>query len=103
MTRAELIQALASRFPNLTVKDAEIAVKEILEAIGTALARGNRVEIRGFGSFGLNYRPARTGRNPKSGEKVQVPPKNVPHFKAGKELRERVEQSAKPEKIKKVA
>ena len=100
MTRAELIQALASRFPNLTVKDAEITVKEILEAIGAALARGGRVEIRGFGSFGLNHRPARTGRNPKSGEKVRVPPKFAPHFKAGKELRERVEQSVKPEKIK---
>jgi integration host factor subunit beta len=81
-------------------KDAEISVKEILEAIGTALARGDRVEIRGFGSFGLNHRPARTGRNPKSGEKVHVPPKSAPHFKAGKELRERVEQSVKPEKIK---
>jgi integration host factor subunit beta len=103
MTRAELIQALATRFSNLTVKDAEIAIKEILEAIGRALARGDRVEIRGFGSFGLNHRPARTGRNPKSGEKVQVPPKYAPHFKAGKELRERVEQSIKPEKIKKAA
>jgi len=100
MNRTELIQTLASRFPNLTEKDAEISVKEILAAIGTALARGDRVEIRGFGSFGLNHRPARTGRNPKSGEKVHVPPKQVPHFKAGKELRERVDQSVKPEKIK---
>jgi integration host factor subunit beta len=56
-----------------------------------ALLAGNRIEIRGFGSFGLNYRPPRTGRNPKSGEKVQVPEKYVPHFKAGKELRERVD------------
>jgi len=100
MTRADLIQALASRFPHLMVKDAEIATKEILEAIGTALARGNRVEIRGFGSFEVNYRPTRTGRNPKSGEKVQVPPKYVPHYKAGKEMRERIEQSVKRGKIK---
>ena len=84
----------------MTEKDAEISVKEILAAIGTALARGDRVEIRGFGSFGLNHRPARTGRNPKSGEKVHVPPKHPPHFKAGKELRERVEQSVKPEKFR---
>ena len=103
MNRTELIQTLASRFPNLTEKDAEISVKEILAAIGTALARGDRVEIRGFGSFGLNHRPARTGRNPKSGEKVHVPPKQVPHFKAGKELRERVDQSVKPERIKRAA
>ena len=63
----------------------------ILDAMAQALLAGNRIEIRGFGSFGLNYRPPRTGRNPKSGEKVQVPAKYVPHFKAGKELRERVD------------
>jgi integration host factor subunit beta len=95
MTRSELIEALARRFPNLTVKDTEIAVKEILDAIGAALIQGNRVEIRGFGSFGLNYRPARTARNPKTGERVLVPPRHVPHFKAGKEMRERVEASVK--------
>jgi integration host factor subunit beta len=72
-------------------KDAEYAVKMILDAMGQALLSGNRIEIRGFGSFGLNYRPPRIGRNPKSGEKVQVPDKYVPHFKAGKELRERVD------------
>lgn len=95
MTRSELIEALARRFPNLMAKDAEIAVKEILDAIGIALTQGNRVEIRGFGSFGLNYRPARTARNPKSGESVLVSPKHVPHFKAGKEMRDRVEASMK--------
>jgi integration host factor subunit beta len=100
MTRLALIMALAARFPNLMAKDAEIAVKEILDAIGQALTRGGRVEIRRFGSFGLNHRPARAGRNPKSGAKVQVPPKYAPHFKAGKELRERVEESAKPKRIK---
>ncbi len=92
MTRSELIAALAQRFPQLVQKDAEMAVAEILGAIASALAAGNRVEIRGFGSFSLNYRPPRTGRNPKTGEKVAVPGKYVPYFKAGKELRERVEQ-----------
>lgn len=95
MTRSDLIANLAYRFPNLMTKDADIAVKEILDAIGQSLAKGDRVEIRGFGSFGLNYRPARIGRNPKSGEKVQVAAKYVPHFKAGKEMRERVEESVK--------
>ena len=93
MTRSDLIANLAYRFPNLMTKDADIAVKEILDAIGQSLAKGDRVEIRGFGSFGLNHRPARIGRNPKSGEKVQVAAKYVPHFKAGKEMRERVEES----------
>ncbi len=93
MTRSELITELAARFPQLTAKDTEIAVKEILDALGSSLAHGQRVEIRGFGSFSLNYRPPRLGRNPKSGEKVSVPEKWVPHFKAGKEMREGVEAS----------
>ena len=87
----ELIDRLAAQFPQLVAKDAELAVKMILEAMAESLAKGERIEIRGFGSFGLNYRPPRTGRNPKSGDKVQVPEKHVPHFKAGKELRERVD------------
>jgi integration host factor subunit beta len=91
MTKSELIAKLAARYPQLVAKDAELAVKMILDAMGKSLAQGQRIEIRGFGSFGLNYRPPRTGRNPKSGEKVQVPAKYVPHFKAGKELRERVD------------
>lgn len=94
MTRSDLIGRLAGRFPQLVAKDAEFAVKVILDAMMDALARNNRIEVRGFGSFGLNYRPPRVGRNPKSGEKVQVPAKYVPHFKAGKELRERVDQTA---------
>jgi len=92
MTKSELIVRLAARFPQLVAKDADFAVKVILDAMTTALSRGDRIEIRGFGSFALNYRPPRTGRNPKSGERVQVPEKHVPHFKAGKELRERVDQ-----------
>lgn len=91
MTKSELIDRLATRFPQLVAKDAEFAVKMILDAMSSALIRGDRIEIRGFGSFALNYRPPRLGRNPKSGDKVQVPEKYVPHFKAGKELRERVD------------
>ena len=93
MTKSELIAQLAERIPQLVAKDADYAVKMILDAMTDALARGDRIEIRGFGSFALNYRPPRTGRNPKSGEKVLVPEKYVPHFKAGKELRERVDLS----------
>jgi integration host factor subunit beta len=91
MTKSELIARLAERFPQLVAKDADFAVKMILDAMSEALSQGDRIEIRGFGSFALNYRPPRVGRNPKSGEKVSVPEKWVPHFKAGKELRERVD------------
>lgn len=91
MTRSELVALLAGRFPQLTAKDADVAVKEIVAAISETLTAGNRVEIRGFGVFSLNHRPPRTGRNPKTGEKVAVPAKSVPHFKAGKELRESVD------------
>jgi len=91
MTKSELIARLAVRFPQLVAKDADLAVKVVLDAMTAALSRNDRIEIRGFGSFALNYRPPRVGRNPKSGEKVQVPAKHVPHFKAGKELRERVD------------
>ena len=92
MTKSELIARLAERFPQLVAKDADFAVKMMLDAMSEALVRGDRIEIRGFGSFALNYRPPRVGRNPKSGEKVSVPAKWVPHFKAGKELCERVDQ-----------
>ena len=93
MTKSELIARLAERFPQLVAKDADFAVKMILDAMSDALVRADRIEIRGFGSFALNYRPPRTGRNPKSGEKVSVPSKWGPHFKGGKELRGRVGQS----------
>jgi len=91
MTKSELIARLAERYPQLVTKDAEAAVNAILEAMTMSLVSGQRIEIRGFGSFKVNYRPPRAGRNPKSGEKVPVPEKYVPHFKAGRELRERVD------------
>ena len=105
MTRSELIQQLARRFPQLEARDADFAVREIFEAISETLARNRRVEIRGFGSFALNYRPPRNGRNPKTGVPVQVPEKWVPHFKAGKEMRERINASlqAKQPTLKKAA
>ena len=95
MTKSDLIVRLAERFPQLVAKDADFAVKMILDALSEALVKGDRIEIRGFGSFSLNYRPPRVGRNPKSGDKVSVPEKWVPHFKAGKELRERVDTAHK--------
>ncbi|MCL2590717.1 MAG: integration host factor subunit beta [Betaproteobacteria bacterium] len=94
MTKSELISQLAMRFPQLGAKDADCAVKMILDAMTGALADGYRIEIRGFGSFALSHRPPKVSRNPKSGEKVQVPAKRVPHFKAGKELRERVDAAS---------
>ncbi|MCL2871871.1 MAG: integration host factor subunit beta [Betaproteobacteria bacterium] len=94
MTKSELVGRLAAQFPQLA-KDTEFAVKTILDAMIEALVRGDRVEIRGFGSFGLNYRPPRLGRNPKTGEQVMVSEKRIPHFKAGKELRERVDSGEK--------
>ncbi len=90
MTRSDLIAIVAARFPTLTEKDTEVAVKTILEAIGRTLAQGDRVEIRGFGSFSRNHRLARSGRNPRTGVAVAVPEKYVPHFTAGKEMRERI-------------
>lgn len=89
MTKSELIEALAAKQPQLDYHDVELAVKELLEQMANALANGDRIEVRGFGSFSLHYRPPRTGRNPKTGEAVRVPDKYVPHFKPGKELRER--------------
>jgi integration host factor subunit beta len=94
MTRSDLVAALAERFATLTQKDTEFAVKTMLDAMSDALARGHRIEIRGFGSFSINRRPPRLGRNPRSGEQVPIPEKLVPHFKPGKALREGVDQSA---------
>lgn len=90
MTKSELIEALVLRHPHLRSEDVDLGVKSLLEQMSTALAEGERIEIRGFGSFSLHYRPPRIGRNPKTGESVALPGKHVPHFKPGKELRERV-------------
>jgi integration host factor subunit beta len=91
MTRSDLVEELAARFTQLTHRDAEFAVKTVLDAMSTALVKGHRIEIRGFGSFSINRRPPRVGRNPRSGESVQIPEKRVPHFKPGKALREAVD------------
>lgn len=90
MTKSELIERIAAQQTQLSAKDVELAVKMILEHMAQALSGGDRIEIRGFGSFSLHYRAARSGRNPKTGEKVELSGKFVPHFKPGKELRERV-------------
>lgn len=95
VVKSVIVSQLAQRFPQLVVKDAEFAVKAICDKMIQALVAGNRIEIRDFGSFCLNHRPPRTARNPKSGESVNVPAKYVPHFKPGKELRERVHGSKK--------
>ena len=90
MTKSELIEILSRRQPHLKSDDVDLAVKSLLEMMGGALAQGERIEIRGFGSFALHYRPPRLGRNPKTGDSVALPAKHVPHFKPGKEMRERV-------------
>ena len=90
MTKSELIELIASGQTQLSTKDVELAVKTILEHMSQTLSTGERIEIRGFGSFSLHYREPRKGRNPKTGDAVQLTGKYVPHFKPGKELRERV-------------
>ncbi len=93
MTKSELIESLAKRQPQLAYKDVELAIKTILEHMAKELSNGERIEIRGFGSFSLHYRPPRVGRNPKSGDPVSLPAKYVPHFKPGKQLRDRIDQT----------
>ncbi|NOY67801.1 MAG: integration host factor subunit beta [Gammaproteobacteria bacterium] len=93
MTKSELIESLARKQSHLAYKDVELAVKSLLEQMSQSLATGERIEIRGFGSFSLHFRPPRVGRNPKTGDSVTLPGKHVPHFKPGKELRERVDNS----------
>lgn len=90
LTKSELIERVALRQSQLSQKDVELAVKTMLEEMSQALATGGRIEIRGFGSFSLHYRAPRLGRNPKTGESVDLTGKYVPHFKPGKELRDRV-------------
>ncbi|MEQ1622084.1 MAG: integration host factor subunit beta [Methylococcales bacterium] len=93
MTKSELIEALAKQQPHLALKDVELAVKCLIEQMNQALSSGERIEIRGFGSFSLHLRAPRIGRNPKTGETVALSKKHVPHFKPGKELRDRVDSS----------
>ena len=93
MTKSELIEYIAERQDQLSVKDVELAVKMVIDCMSDMLAEGDRIEIRGFGSFSLHYRAPRTGRNPKTRESVDLPGKHVPHFKPGKELRDRVNES----------
>ncbi|TRX56633.1 integration host factor subunit beta [Thalassomonas sp. M1454] len=93
MTKSELIEKLIDKLDHLSAKDVELAIKEILEMMSSTLEQGERIEIRGFGSFSLHYRAPRVGRNPKTGESVELNGKYVPHFKPGKELRERVNLS----------
>ena len=93
MTKSELVTKLFGKLPTLKEEDITLSVALLLESVRVTLEKGRRVEIRGFGSFALNYRPPRNGRNPKSGEAVVVPSKYVPHFKPGKELKERVNSS----------
>jgi len=95
MTKSELIERLIDAHPKLSVKDVELAVKTMLDHMTDALSTGERIEIRGFGSFSLHYRAPRMGRNPKTGESVPLPAKYVPHFKPGKELRDQVNDGLK--------
>lgn len=94
MTKSDLIEALSEKQSLLNYRDVELAVKLILEQMSESLSNGDRIEIRGFGSFTLHHRPPRIGRNPKSGESVKLDEKFVPHFKPGKELRDRVNDAA---------
>jgi integration host factor subunit beta len=90
MTKSGLIQAVAERMPHLSARDVEIVVNTIFESMTSALQAGDRIEIRGFGSFSVRHRRARMGRNPKTGESIAVPPKRVPFFTVGHDLKERV-------------
>ncbi|MBT8138374.1 MAG: integration host factor subunit beta [Gammaproteobacteria bacterium] len=93
MTKSELIERIALRQNQLSTKDVELAVKCVIDQMVDGLSSGERIEIRGFGSFSLHYRAPRIGRNPKTGEKVELVGKHVPHFKPGKEMRDRVNAS----------
>ncbi len=99
MTKSELIEQLAKKQTHLALQDVELAVKCMLEQMSQALASNERIEVRGFGSFSLHHRNPRMGRNPKTGEAVSLTEKYVPHFKPGKELRDRVNNSKAKYKI----
>lgn len=93
MVKSELISVIAEKLNTLPIKDVEVSVNQILECMGNELCIGGRIEVRGFGSFCLHFRPARNAHNPKTGERVDTIPKYTPHFKPGKELRQRVNAS----------
>lgn len=93
VTKSELIESIAERYEMLSSRDVELAIKTMIDSMAQVLATGGRIEIRGFGSFSLHYRAPRTGRNPKTGDTVELTGKHVPHFKPGKELRDRVNES----------
>ena len=97
ITKSELIEKISQKQKHLQQKDIELAVKSVIEQMSDALSTGKRIEIRGFGSFSLHFRPPRIGRNPKTSESVSLPGKHVPHFKPGKELRERVNKDSTKE------
>ena len=92
MTKSELIQRIAQKQPQIVERDVEFAVKMMLDQMAACLAGGGRIEIRGFGSFTLRFRPARVGRNPRTGAAVSLPARYAPYFKPGMRLRERVDQ-----------
>src|SRR5918998_1533306 len=94
MIKSERVQSIAARNPHLFLRDVENIVSAIFDEITDALAEGNRVELRGFGAFSVKNRPARTGRNPRTGDSVEVEKKSVPFFKTGKEMRERLNRDA---------
>lgn len=94
MTKSDLVKRLAAANPHLYLRDVEKIVATVFEEISLALARGDRVELRGFGAFSVRARDARQGRNPRTGDEVEVPDKQVPHFKTGKELRDRLNPDA---------
>ena len=100
MVKSELIQRITNRQDNLSLKDVELSVNHLLEVMSDSLSSGDRIEIRGFGSFNLHYRPPRRAHNPKTGERVFTEAKHTPHFKPGKELRERVNDSRAHTEIK---
>ncbi len=93
VTKSELIESIADRYEMLSSRDVELAIKTMIDSMAQVLATGGRIEIRGFGSFSLHYRAPRIGRNPKTGDTVKLMGKHVPHFKPGKELRDRVNSS----------
>mgnify|MGYP000683326026 FL=1 len=95
MTKSELVEIIAAKQTQLSVKDVELAIKTLIDLMSNTLSSGQRIEIRGFGSFSLHYRAPRQGRNPKTGESVELEAKHVPHFKPGKELRDKVNESLK--------